>query len=771
MGAAVGTTPDGAREQVHDLLRRRVPAPAGEVVAPGAAARITRDAWGVPQIFAPSAPEAYLGLGFAMGQDRLWQMDHLRRTARGTLAEVLGETAVESDRLSRTLALGRIADAGAARLAGDAAEAVEQFCAGVNLARALAERDGLPIEFELLEFSPDPWTPADTLAVLRAFWWYLTGRFAVICVPEVAGRTLAGPLCDLFLAPEGGDPQRSIWPPGLPYPRAPGPADRPGSLPSSRDESAPGSNNWVVAAGRSASGAPVLASDPHVPLTLPGCWYEARLRGGELDVSGVFAAGAPGIFYGRNPDVAWGLTNNLSSLRDLYVEVTDDLDPQRYRRGKGWKGIEVRRETLGVRGKAPVEIEVREVDHGPVVSDVLPPFAREAASGEVISLRWVGSEPTPELEVMLAYAGAASAAEFRGSLRDWACPTFNFIFADRSGEIGYQLTGEIPVRPEHGRGYRSGAEPRHAWAGFVPFEDLPAVSSPPAGWLGSANNAVAPPDWPAPLYGTWPSDYRMQRIAQLLDGAGPLGPRAVAGAQMDELSLRAAEWAPPAVAALRAAGVEHPLLDEVLAWDCVYDVGSRSAVVFEAFFVAWCRTVVNERFPAAMLPFTFPFGGGPAERLLEGDPHGWFPRPEARTDAMRAAWREALAWLETRLGPDPRAWRWGAVHTLTLRHPLGGTPVLQEVLSRGPYPHGGTWNTLNNSLYEPGAPFETTNGVSYRLVVDLAGETRGVNAGGQSGHPGSPHYVDQVPLWQRGDYHPLELTQDVRGDAWLIRPE
>jgi penicillin amidase len=648
-------------------------------------------------------------------------------------------------------------------LTGEVREAVEHFCGGVNRARSLALEENLPFEFELLEYEPAEWLPEDTLAVMRAFWWQLTGRFPIICLPELLRRSVGdGPLLEALLQPEGA--QETIWPRGVPHPDLPRWEGEPSSGSHLADGAAPGSNNWVVGSSRSTTGAPLLASDPHVPIALPSVWYEACLRGGDLDAMGAMYVGVPGIFFGRNREVAWGLTNNISSLRDLYLEETDDFDPSRYRRPEGWKGVETRHETIQVRGSSPVEIEVREVDHGPIVSDVLPAFAR---NGETVSLRWVGREPTTELETMLGYARAASAAEFRAHLRGWSCPTFNWVMADRGGEIGYQLTGRLPLRPATERGYRSGYDPQHRWAGYVPFEALPACAEPPEGWLGSANNVVAV-DWPYPLSGTWPSDCRMQRLVGFLNRPGAFSPADMEALQMDVLCPRAVEWAPHAVAALREAGVADFLLEELAAWDGAYPQESRPAAVFEAFFVQWARRTLQHRFPPELLTHLFPSSIGLVERLWVEDVAGWFGDPEARLTAVREAWGDALAWLEEQLGPERDGWSWGKVHTLTLRHPLGTTPLLRDLFERGPISHPGTWNTVNNSLYDIDRPFDQISGVSYRLLVDFAGSTLGSTPGGQSGHPGSAHYVDQVPGWVAGEYHRLDRDPET-SEGWTIR--
>lgn len=765
LAAQVGVSADEARTHVYALLRARVPASSGEVLAAGVDARVTRDAWGIPHVTAGSEAEAYFGLGFAMGQDRLWQMEYLRRAAYGTLAEVLGAGAVEGDRLARTLNFRGTAARGVALLSAEARSLLEQFCAGVNLARTLALRDGLPIEFSLLEYEPEPWTPTDSQAVLRAFWWQLTGRFQILCLPEIVRRTLGdGPLFEALFQPEGG--QETIWPRGVPHPDLPRWGNGSEEEPLMTDGGAPGSNHWVVGAARAEGGAPLLASDPHVPISIPSVWYEAHLAGGAVEAAGAMYVGVPGIFFGRNREVAWGLTNNISLLRDLYLEETDPAQPTHYRRPEGWKAFETRRETIRVRGSADVEVEVQETDHGPIVSDVLPVFAR---NGEVVSVRWVGQEPTEELEAMLGYHRATSVPEFREHLRKWFCPTFNWVIGDRQGEIGYQLTGKIPLRREEKCRYRLGADPLDRWVGYVPFEMLPATGEPAEGWLGSANNIVAV-DWPYPLSGTWPSDYRMQRLVTALNAPGQHTRAGMEALQYDALSPRALDWAGPAVAALREAGVADPLLEEIDAWDRCFAMESRAAVVFESFFVAWARQVLTRRLPPEMLSFLFPSSIGLVEHLWVGDPEGWFEDAEARRSALRTAWFEALTWLEGQLGADREAWSWGQVHVLVLRHPLGSTPLLRDLFQRGPVSHPGTWNTLNNSLYDPSRLFETISGVSYRLLVDLAGPTQAITPGGQSGHPGSPHYDDQLSLWAHGAYHPLELGE-YPGESWVLRSE
>ncbi len=757
-----------ARAQVQAYLASRVPPPAGELLTPLSGVRIVRDEWGVPHIFADDEAGAYHGLGFAMGQDRLWQLEYLRRLASGTLAEVLGAPWIESDRLYRTLDLRRVAAEVVAGYDAETRDRVEAFCGGINLARVQQERHGLPFECEFLECTPDSWTPEDTETVLRAFWWQLTGRFFFLSVPEQAQRLLGeGPLLEALLTPEGN--ASTIWPDGVPYPDLPRWEGGQPAVAGLQDSGETGSNNWVVGSRLSTSGAPLLASDPHVPLIMPSVWYEARLRAGDLDVCGAYGAGTPGLFFGRNPQVAWGLTNNISSLRDLYVEVTDDFDPERYRRGEHWQGMTRRSEVIQVRGGDPVSLEVREVDHGPVVTPLLPGWAR---TEQTVSLRWVGHTPTPETRVMLEYSRAGSVAEFRAKLADWACPTFNFVAADTAGEIAYQLTGKIPLRRHAARGYRPGDDPEHQWVGFIPYAALPTFTNPPDGWLGTANNPVVTDAWPYPLAGYWPSDGRMRRLRSFFTGATSVTPEQMAAGQFDDLAPRAVTWAARVVSLVRTAGVDDSLLAEIAQWDHRYPRESRPALVFETFFAHWCRTVLSRRLPPAMVSDMLIITAGLTTRTLGEDVGGWFGSEEARVAAAGECWRAALAFLTKRVGADRAGWEWGALHQVKAPLPVSDRyPLLNDLLQVGPLPNAGTLNTLNNSPWTIDRPFDTSSGVSYRLLVDLAGATLSVVPGGQSGHPGSPHYADQFPLWLEGRYHSLSLSDPWDGPAWVLRAE
>ena len=376
--AAAGLTEAEFEAWWNEELQRRLAVIDGRASGPvGAAVEIQRDASGLPHIYAETDTDLFVGYGYAMAQDRLFQMDYLRRRALGRLAEILGPEAFEYDLLVRTVGLHRIAADETARLPAETAARYEAFATGVN---AFIEdcRDLPPIEFDLLDYRPEPWRPLDSIALLGEFRWYLTGRFPVIAVPELARRALGdGPLYRAFTTPEAID--ETILHPGE-YATA-GSGTDPVEPPLGGIDDGTGSNNWVVGPSRSASGGALVVSDPHIAFGAPCCWYQAHLVGGRFNVAGAGYAGAPGIIFGRNRRVAWGITNNISSQRDLYQERTDPAHPGAFLYDGKWEPARERVEAISVRGEGVREEVVRSSRNGPIVDDILPGFAQGTGSG------------------------------------------------------------------------------------------------------------------------------------------------------------------------------------------------------------------------------------------------------------------------------------------------------------------------------------------------------------------------------------------------------
>jgi penicillin amidase len=718
---------------------------------------IVRDAWGIPHIFAGSDADLFFGFGWAMAQDRLWQLDYLRRKALGRLAEILGAEAVEQDALARTVGIPRIAAAEVKRLPASTLHLLEAFAQGINAAIG-ESRERLPIEFALLDYAPEPWTPLDSVAIWGEFRWYLTGRLPVIVYPELARRRLGSEaLYRAFLTPEAGE--ESILPAGS-YPSRRSGTEKVGETAADPQDGI-GSNNWTVAGSRAATGVPMLASDPHIAFGAVSCWYEVHLFGGSFHVVGMAYAGVPAVLMGRNEQVAWGVTNNICSQRDLYQERTDPQHPGCFFVDGRWEPARETTETIAVRDSEPVHKTIRYSRNGPLVDELLPKPARDLGP---VSLRWLGAAFGDELTCLHQANRARSNAEFRESLRAWQVPTWNLVFADREGHIGYQCVGRIPLRDHWERGFRPGWDPAHQWRDVIPFDGLPALSDPQSGWIRSANNRNAPEDFPYPLSGTWSSGYRAERIRHMLEEQQTFTLEDFRRMHQDVLSRRAVEGVPPLLRCLvdvTDMRVQHAA-ELLRQWDGRMETDQVAASIFDLFFLRWSEMVAAERFPSDVAALLAGAIGGLALELLAEDAAGWFAQAD-RVQKVVAAFQQALQELEARLGPDPSRWQWGNLHTITLRHPLSRRGELSQLLDRGGYPLGGNGFTVCNTGYEvSGAGYQATHGANYRLIADLGAAPQGlwaVDAAGQSGHPGSEHYCDQLTEWLAGRYHFLPLDR------------
>lgn len=780
-----------SREEFQNWWKRetaaRVPANSGSrSAAVKGSVRIERDDWGIPHVFAENDDDLFFGFGYATAQDRLFQLDYLRRRASGQLSEVLGPEGLELDLVARTVGLHLIAEREWESLPEETRRLVIAYSNGVN-SLIKDSGDKLPIEFDLLGYRPAAWRPQDSLAIAGEFRWYLTGRFPVIVIPELAKRALgAGPLYDAFLMPEAD--AEAILPAGS-YP-----AKRAGTQPVGVSINDPseghGSNNWVVSGAKALAGKPIVASDPHIAFAAVSCWHEVHLCGGSFNVAGMAYAGMPAVMFGKNEDVAWGITNNICSQRDLYQERTDPAYPGCFLFDGKWEPGRERVEVIPVKGREPVRKSIRLSRNGPIVDEILPVPAKTTGP---VSLRWLGASNCGWLTALLGMDRAKSAEELRRATEPWMVPTFSVVYADVAGQIGYQCTGRIPIRHVRERGYRPGWDRAHQWAGLIPFDGMPRAVDPARGWIATANNRVAAEDFPYPLSGTWNNGYRAVRIREMLEEKPKFCRDDFARMHQDSLSLRAVDCVPRLLDVLNAGSVERsaaqlgkkspmrnaewgPAIEFLAAWDFRMEPDRVAASIFNVFFTKWSERVAAEKFSGETASLAAGAIGGLAGALLTSNEAGWFRDDEARRQAIAQAFDAVLEFLAQKFGANMLNWGWGRLHTLQQKHILSGRGELGQLLDLEGKPVRGDYVTVCNTGLGP--DYSAPTGAGYRLIADLADPQGGlwaIDAGSESGHPGSPHYDDQIGEWLTSRYHYLPLKSDGRvGDASRVldlRPE
>ncbi len=699
---------------------------------------ILRDRNGIPHIYAGSTADLYYGLGLAMAEDRLWQMDRLRRRALGRQAEVMGPAYFASDLAHLTVGIDLVAASEVSKLDGKTYQALAAYVSGINRQIEIFGKK-LPPEFKILGYAPEPFSVGDAVAIARGFWWSLNGRIDRLTAAEAA-KLLPEAFRDIYLTPEASE--HVVLPDG-------------GSLMAGSDDQT-GSNNWAASGRISKGGKAILAGDPHQPFWVPSSWYEYGLHGPEDDAAGCGHPGFPGLWWGSNGTVAWAITNNMASTRDLYREEVHAKDLSRYRDGDVWRKFDEREVTIAVRGEKARKVTLRSTVRGPVVNDLVT-LVDDPKTHPPISMRWSSLEHLDDLRASINLSRTKNFKEFRNVLRDWAGTVFNFVYADSKGNVGYQMAGRVPLRGRVTHGLRDANNPEDRWTGHIPFDALPYSYNPKRGYVASANQRIVPPNYPQVIYGAYSQAHRGIRINQAF-AKGNWDTAATIRLQNDVKSVRSERVVPGILKVLKgAAGAEAKIVADALkGWDFNYTTGSIAPTVFETFMYHWQRRVVSEHMPDRLIDLTMQ-QTNLACHLLEKPSTKYFKTSVAE-EAAKAA-KQAVETLRKRLGADRTKWTWGAVHVAHWKHPLSDKANAAK-FDIGPRATDGGSHTVRNMGGEL-PPHAASSGAEYRIVVDFAkpGSFRAVQNIGNSGVPGTPHYRDQFDAFIDGAYHTVHLKR------------
>lgn len=761
-----------ARGLLRSMDRKRLPQMEGVIQLQGLSApvEVFRDRWGIPHIYAGSLADCLFAQGFVHAQDRLFQMELNRRTAQGTLSELFGEMALGTDRTARTFGFNRLGKADLETISPELMTGLQAYTEGVN-AFITNSKNRLPVEFMLLSHRPDPWELVDTLAFTRVMIWQLSHAWqGALIRAEIAEKVGAENAAFLEIHYPQGNP--ITLPDGIEF-NALDPDGTLGKMGAPFLERGKGSNSWVVSPGRSETGSAVLCNDMHLALSLPVLWHQAHLNAGDdLHVTGVTLPGVPLVLVGHNAHIAWGMTLAFTDAEDLFVEQIDSKN--RYLFLDEWHECTLIEEEIKVKGKAVPHLEkVIITRHGPVVSDVVGSPDKKVAVNSMA------------LRSNRAYDGwfylnkATCWDEFVQALRLIEAPQLNVTYADVQNNIGYWVTGAVPLRA---RGDGSVPVPGwsgdYEWVGQVPFEEMPHAFNPSQGYLVSCNHKIVPDDYPHFLGNVWMNGYRARRLVDLIESRQVLSMQDHQAFQMDVHCLPGLELV------ARLANVTDPHEDVQLAlrllrdWDGNLGPESIGGTVYEVARYTLVRNLLDPGLGHDLATRLMGKGFHPLLnhsnefyghdtvvllRLLDQPDSWWVKQAGGRDVLLSRSLSQAIEWLRSTLGSDPTQWHWGKIHQVTFTHPLSLQKPFDQVFDRGPFSIGGDTDTPLQTAMHAEDPYDNKAwSPSFRQIVDMGDLSRSliIIPSGQSGQFTSPHYDDLIEPWLQGDCHPMLWNRD-----------
>ncbi len=795
---------------LYSITHAALPQLDGKLQVSGLTAPVTviRDGHGLPTIEAANLNDLFFAQGFVTAQDRLWQMDVMRRFGSGELAEILGDDLLKHDREQRILGLRA-----AARKAAEAASEPDRtyfsdYARGVN-AYIESHRDRLPIEFRILRYSPRPWTPEDSLVIAVQMVNDLNHYHYLEALEREKILAKLGPdlTADLYVNSswhdrtptvprpsmeqnrgsvkdsddddddEGGDPAHSVAGNRREFPayasagtgQSPAPTQAMPLTASSFDSDPRmviGSNDWVVSGAHTVSGKPLLSDDMHLGHQMPNLWYETHLRSGNFDVAGVSLPGMPYVIVGHNARVAWGFTNVGPTVEDVYVETFNASG--QYQTPDGWKQPEHRVEVIHVKGKPDVNLDVVLTRHGPVITELLPGETRP------IALRWTLYEGLriPFFDV----DSSQNWNEFNTAFSKLDAPGQNVVYADVDGNIGYHATGKVPIRASgDGSLPENGSDNAHEWVSYIPYDKLPSVYNPPWGIIATANGRITPDDYPYSISTGWEAPWRTARIYRVLESGKKFSAADMLALETDiysDFDRYVADRLVYAVDHAKNPSARAKQAAEILrGWDGRMTQDSAAPLLAYRSRRELSRSLLEAKLgaapedpkqAAATLNWkTYHWGMSSVwlENVLLHQPKRWLPEAYANYDELlTAAVESVVGRLEA--PKDLSSWKWGPDNAVEIQHPiLGQIPILKRWAGPGIQPQSGSGYTVK--------AVTRTHGPSERITDDLSDLDQSTmnTVTGQGGNFLSPYYMDQWKTWYEGYTFKFPFTQPAAKKA------
>ena len=782
----------GALAYAYIIARAALPQLDGNLSVRGLSApvKVTRDGHGVPSIEAASLEDLFLAQGYVTAQDRLWQMDVMRRFGAGELSEILGEDTLKIDREHRILGLRAAAKKSLGTASPRDRSYFDAYARGVNTFIE-EHRKSLPIEFHILKYQPRPWQAEDSIVIanqmVKDLNFYSFGD--ALAREKILAKLGPELTADLYVNRSWHDRPPTVMREDLSDQQNQSDAGERDDKDQDQDdddfdddsgpdnavtrqaggisiwdqhtpEAANGSNDWVVSGAHTVTGKPLLSNDMHLGHQMPNLWYEAHLKSGSLDVAGVTLPGMPYVIVGHNQRVAWGFTNVGPTVADAFVETFDAQGA--YQTPQGWQQPEHREEVIHVKGKPDVTVDVKITRHGPIISELIPGESRQVA------LRWTLYDGLhmPFFDV----DGAQNWDDFRKAFSQLDAPGQNVVYADVDGNIGYQTTGHIPIRAAgDGSLPVSGADDAHEWKSYIPFDKLPRIYNPSSGIIATANGRITPDDYPYSISAEWEAPWRTARIYHMLESGRQFAASDMLALENDvqsENDLFAAERfvysvdhaAKPSARAKQAADMMRNWDGRMLASSTAATVAVRSGqeltrLLLEPKLGSAREDPNQQETTLSWKTYHWQMKTVWLQNVMLHQPKRWLPEKYSNYDELLTAAVEAAV-----NGPDaPKdlgAWRWGRVNAIAIEHPvLGKIPGLERWTAPGIKEQSGSGYTVKAVTRH--------HGPSERFTANLADLDQSTlnTVTGQDGNFLSPYYMDQWKAWYEGSTFPLLFTQ------------
>jgi len=729
---------------------------------------IYRDNYGVPHIYAQNDEDLYRATGYVLAQDRLWQMDLIRRATQGNLSEIFGKDMIKADYLLRSLRMTQKSEKIIKKTDKKILSAVEAFADGIN--QYINDNiDNLPVEFIILGYKPESWKLIHSFNMIGYMTWDLSSawgreiilskiqqkidsvRFNQIIPNNKKIKTFAYPsfkidTTEMEIRSELLSQTKMLKEMGL--------------------EVFSGSNNWAVNGKKSKTGKPILSNDMHLSFGSPGIWYQIHqnVKNG-LDVTGVLLPGQPFILDGHNKNIAWGMTNIMLDDMDFYYETINPDNENQYKIDGEWKDMQIVKEKIKVKGEPDVERTIKYTHRGPIVSQF------KGIEKKSVSMRWTGNEFSNEIRSIYLLNRASNWNEFKDALKTFVCGNQNVNYADVHGNIGIHFAGGIPLRKGNPIAIYNGEVSENDWQGFVPFEHLPYEYNPERNYVSSANNKSVSDEYPYYISDWFYAPaYRKQRIDEMLEKKDKFS--------IDDFKVMLADNKSKLVEQIYPEIIEpiskiknlndnqKKALEEFKNWKGTYTVDSKAASIFEYFYLCFAKNIAKDELGEDLYS---EFIGSRAlvnkliYNLILNKKSDWYDnintknKKETFEDIVQLSFLNSLDSLKNKLGKKVENWKWGSIHTITIKHPLGKVDILDKIfdLNKGPYPIGGSYHTVAPYSYKFTDIFNVTTGASERHIFSIADWNKSLSVipTGISGIPASEHYLDQTELFLNNKYH------------------